>query len=78
MLSRLQISALDLRLSIMAGVLVVMALVFHHGQLPDAGESLQHRAATAVVGIVAAAIALIIVAARSTCRSVRCWASLAY
>ena len=29
MLNRLQISALDLRLSIMAGVLVAMALVFH-------------------------------------------------
>ena len=29
MLNRLQISALNLRLSIMAGVLAVMALVFH-------------------------------------------------
>ena len=29
MINQLQISALDLRLSIMAGVLAVMALVFH-------------------------------------------------
>lgn len=64
MLSRLQISALDLRLSIMAGVLVVMALVFHAvtGNFLTPENLYNIAQQTAVVGIVAAAIALIIVA----------------
>jgi D-xylose transport system permease protein len=64
MLNHLQISALDLRLSIMAGVLVVMALVFHAlTGIFLTPENLYNIAQqTAVVGIVAAAVALIIVA----------------
>ena len=64
MLNRLQISALDLRLSIMAGVLVVMALVFHAftGNFLTPENLYNIAQQTAVVGIVAAAIALIIVA----------------
>ena len=64
MLSRLQISALDLRLSIMASVLVVMALVFHAvtGNFLTPENLYNIAQQTAVVGIVAAAIALIIVA----------------
>ena len=64
MLHRLQISALDLRLSIMAGVLVVMALVFHAftGNFLTPENLYNIAQQTAVVGIVAAAIALIIVA----------------
>ncbi len=64
MLNQLQISALDLRLSIMAGVLVVMALVFHifTGNFLTPENLYNIAQQTAVVGIVAAAIALIIVA----------------
>jgi D-xylose transport system permease protein len=64
MLSNLQISALDLRLSIMAGVLIVMALVFHAltGSFLTPENLYNISQQTAVVGIVAAAIALIIVA----------------
>ena len=64
MLSRLQVSALDLRLSIMAGVLVVMALVFHAftGNFLTPENLYNIAQQTAVVGIVAAAIALVIVA----------------
>ncbi len=64
MWSQLQISALDLRLSIMAGVLVVMALVFHAltGTFLTPENLYNIAQQTAVVGIVAAAIALIIVA----------------
>ena len=64
MLNRLQISALDLRLSIMAGVLVVMALVFHAltGNFLTPENLYNIAQQTAVVGIVAAAVALIIVA----------------
>ena len=62
--NNLQISALDLRLALMAGVLVAMAVVFHvltGGFLTP--ENLYNIAQqTAVVGIVSAAIALIIVA----------------
>src|SRR4029077_8408978 len=55
---------LDLRLSIMAGVLVVMALVFHAftGNFLTPEDLYNIAQQTAVVGIVAAAIALIIVA----------------
>ncbi len=64
MLNQLQISALDLRLSIMAGVLVVMALAFHvlTGNFLTPENLYNIAQQTAVVGIVAAAIALIIVA----------------
>jgi D-xylose transport system permease protein len=64
MTNQLQISALDLRLSIMAGVLVVMALVFHifTGNFLTPENLYNIAQQTAVVGIVAAAIALIIVA----------------
>jgi D-xylose transport system permease protein len=64
MLTHLQISALDLRLSIMAGVLVVMALVFHAltGSFLTPENLYNIAQQTAVVGIVAAAVALIIVA----------------
>jgi D-xylose transport system permease protein len=64
MLNQLQISALDLRLSIMAAVLVVMALVFHAftGNFLTPENLYNIAQQTAVVGIVAAAIALIIVA----------------
>jgi D-xylose transport system permease protein len=64
MLNHLQISALDLRLSIMAGVLAVMALVFHAltGSFLTPENLYNIAQQTAVVGIVAAAVALIIVA----------------
>jgi D-xylose transport system permease protein len=64
MLNQLQISALDLRLSIMAGVLVVMALAFHvlTGNFLTPENLYNIAQQTAVVGIVAAAVALIIVA----------------
>lgn len=64
MLNHLQISALDLRLTLMAAVLVVMAVVFH--ALSGAfltPENLYNLAQqTAVVGIVATAVVLVIVA----------------
>lgn len=62
--STLQVSALDLRLSLMAGVLAVMALVFHifTGQFLTPENLYNIAQQTAVVGIVAAAVALIIVA----------------
>ena len=60
----LQISVQDLRLAIMAGVLAVMALVFHiatgHFLTPENLYNIAQQ--TAVVGIVSAAVALIIVA----------------
>lgn len=64
MLKSLQIDPLDLRLSIMAGVLVVMALAFHvlTGNFLTPENLYNIAQQTAVVGIVAAAIALIIVA----------------
>ena len=64
MLNRLQISALDLRLSIMAGVLAVMAVVFHllTGNFLTPENLYNIVQQSAVVGIIAAAIALIIVA----------------
>ena len=64
MLANLQFSALDLRLSIMAGVLVVMALVFHGltGNFLTPENLYNISQQTAVVGIVAAAVSLIIVA----------------
>ena len=64
MLNALQISALDLRLSIMAGVLIVLALFFHSltGTFLTPENLYNIAQQTAVVGIVAAAIALIIVA----------------
>lgn len=64
MLNHLQISALDLRLSIMAGVLVVMALLFHAltGSFLTPENLYNIAQQTAVVGIVAAAMALIVVA----------------
>ncbi|GAB4564959.1 MAG: ABC transporter permease [Rhizobacter sp.] len=64
MWNQLQISSLDLRLSIMAGVLVVMALVFHvlTGTFLTPENLYNIAQQTAVVGIVAAAVALIIVA----------------
>jgi D-xylose transport system permease protein len=60
----LQVSALDLRLSLMAGVLVLMAIVFHvfTGQFLTPEKLYNIAQQTAVVGIVAAAVALIIVA----------------
>ena len=64
MLNRLQISALDLRLSIMAAVLAVLAIFFHvfTGNFLTPENIYNIAQQTAVVGIVAAAIALIIVA----------------
>src|SRR3982751_6630763 len=64
MLSRLQISALDLRLSIMAGVLLVMAVGFHAvtGNFLTPENLYNIAQQTAVVGIIATAITLIIVA----------------
>ena len=64
MLNQLQISPLDLRLSIMAGVLVVLALAFHifTGNFLTPENLYNIAQQTAVVGIVATAIALIIVA----------------
>ena len=60
----LQISALDLRLSIMASVLVVMAVAFHvaTGNFLTPENLYNIAQQSAVVGIVAAAIGLIIVA----------------
>ena len=62
--NNLQISALDLRLSIMAGVLAAMALGFHlvTGNFLTAENLYNIAQQSAVVGIVAAAIGLIIVA----------------
>lgn len=59
-----EISALDLRLSIMAAVLAVMALVFHlaTGNFLTPENLYNIAQQTAVVGIVATAVALIIVA----------------
>ena len=61
---QLQISALDLRLAIMAGVLALMALGFHvvTGNFLTAENLYNIAQQSAVVGIVAAAIGLIIVA----------------
>jgi D-xylose transport system permease protein len=61
--SRLQISALDLRLSIMAAVLVVMSLAFQvaTGNFLTPENLYNIAQQSAVVGIVAAAIGLIIV-----------------
>jgi len=63
-LNNLQISALDLRLSIMAGVLAVMALAFHivTGNFLTPENLYNIAQQSAVVGIVAAAMGLIIVA----------------
>jgi D-xylose transport system permease protein len=62
--NNLQISALDLRLSIMAGVLAVMAVAFHvaTGNFLTPENLYNIAQQSAVVGIVAAAIGLIIVA----------------
>ena len=62
--NNLQISALDLRLSIMAGVLVAMAVAFHiaTGNFLTPENLYNIAQQSAVVGIVAAAIGLIIVA----------------
>jgi D-xylose transport system permease protein len=62
--ARWQLSALDLRLLIMAGVLAVMALVFHvmTGQFLTPENLYNIAQQTAVVGIVASAISLVIVA----------------
>lgn len=62
--SNLQISALDLRLSIMAGVLAVMAIAFHvvTGNFLTPENLYNIAQQSAVVGIVAAAMGLIIVA----------------
>ena len=64
MLNQLQINPLDLRLSIMAGVLAVMALSFHvlTGNFLTPENLYNIAQQTAVVGIVATAMALIIVA----------------
>ncbi len=63
-LNNLQISPLDLRLSIMAGVLVVMSIAFHAatGNFLTPENLYNIAQQSAVVGIVAAAIGLIIVA----------------
>ena len=70
--NNLQISALDLRLSIMAGVLAVMALAFHiaTGNFLTPENLYNIAQQSAVVGIVAAAMGLIIVA-RSRGRGLR-------
>ncbi len=62
--NNLQISALDLRLSIMAGVLATMALAFHiaTGNFLTPENLYNIAQQSAVVGIVAAAMGLIIVA----------------
>ena len=62
--SNLQISALDLRLSIMAGVLAVMAIAFHvvTGNFLTPENLYNIAQQSAGVGIVAAAMGLIIVA----------------
>lgn len=60
----LQLSALDLRLGLMAGVLAVMAIVFHAltGNFLTPENLYNIAQQTAVVGIVATAISLVIVA----------------
>jgi D-xylose transport system permease protein len=63
--NKLQISALDLRLSIMAGVLAVMAIAFHlttQGNFLTAENLYNIAQQSAVTGIVAAAMGLVIVA----------------
>lgn len=62
--NRLQVSALDLRLSIMAAVLVVMSVAFHAvtGNFLTPENLYNIAQQSAVVGIVAAAIGLVIVA----------------
>lgn len=62
--SSLQISAQDLRLTLMAAVLAAMALVFHvfTGQFLTPENLYNIAQQTAVVGIISAAMALIIVA----------------
>jgi D-xylose transport system permease protein len=64
MMDRLQISPLDLRLSIMAAVLLAMGLVFHvlTGQFLTPENLYNIAQQTAVVGIIAAAMGLVIVA----------------
>jgi len=64
MLKRLQIDPLDLRLAIMAGVLTVMAVAFHvlTGNFLTPENLYNIAQQTAVVGIIATAMALIIVA----------------
>ncbi len=64
MWSRLQINPLDLRLAIMAGVLTAMALAFHvlTGNFLTPENLYNIAQQTAVVGIIATAMALIIVA----------------
>ena len=64
MLNRLQINPLDLRLAIMAGVLTVMAVGFHllTGNFLTPENLYNIAQQTAVVGIIATAMALIIVA----------------
>ena len=64
MLNRLQINPLDLRLAIMAGVLTVMAVAFHAltGNFLTPENLYNIAQQTAVVGIIATAMALIIVA----------------
>ena len=64
MLKRLQINPLDLRLAIMAGVLTVMAVAFHvlTGNFLTPENLYNIAQQTAVVGIIATAMALIIVA----------------
>lgn len=61
---RLQLDPLDIRLAIMAGVLLVMGLAFHAvtGQFLTSENLYNIAQQTAVVGIVAAAMALVIVA----------------
>lgn len=64
MLNHLQISALDLRLTLMAAVLVAMAVVFHllSGAFLTPENLYNLAQQTAVVGIVATAVVLVIVA----------------
>lgn len=64
LLQRLQVSAQDLRLAIMAAVLVAMGVVFHAltGRFLTPENLYNVAQQTAVVGIVAAAVSLIIVA----------------
>ena len=64
MLARLQISALDLRLAIMAAVLGALGLAFHAmtGQFLTPENLYNIAQQTAVVGIMATAMALVIVA----------------
>lgn len=64
MLNQLQISPLNLRLSIMAGVLLAMGVAFHAitGQFITPENLYNIAQQTAVVGIIATAMALVIVA----------------